>query len=317
MNFPIRQYIPLKDTNIATYQAGPEEGVPIILVHGWPEIAYSWKNQIGPLAAAGYRVIAYDVRGFGYSDAPLEKEHYGIEKLVGDMEGILDALNIEQAVICGHDWGGIIVWHAARMIRARVKGVIGVCTPHVKRPPIDPMRIFENRYGKDHYFVEYKNSTRADALFAKDPDAFFRLMFRTTPKNAKITSEMYHIVKRFEAYLVAGTPELKGSIMSAEDLQVYVDAYTHSGFHGGHNLYRNTTANWEFDETIGDQIEQPSLMISARQDLFLPPEFSDQMVDLVSDLERHVVENCGHWAMWEQPEAINELLLEWLARRMV
>lgn len=316
MTFPIRQLIQLKDVEIATYQAGPKDGIPIVLVHGWPEIAYSWKNQIGPLADAGYRVIAYDVRGFGYSSAPKKTSEYGIQKLVGDIEGLLDHLDIEQAAICGHDWGGIIVWHTARMIESRIKAVIGVCTPHVKRPPIDPMIIFERRHGPDHYFVEYKRSDRADHLFASDPDAFFRLMFRTTPKSAKPSSEMYHIVKRFKEYLDAGAPKLKGAIVSAEDLQVYVDAYTHSGFHGGHNLYRNTTENWEFDVSISEHIAQPSLMISARQDLFLPPEFSDQMVDLVPDLERYIVEDCGHWAMWEQPDAINALMLDWLERRV-
>ena len=317
MTFPLRQYITLENVKIATYQAGPEGGMPILLVHGWPEIAYSWKNQIGPLTKAGYRVIAMDVRGFGYSGAPLDAFEYGIEKLVGDIEGVLDHMGIEQAVICGHDWGGIIVWHAARMIESRIKGVIGICTPHVKRPPIDPMKIFEKRYGADHYFVEFKRSTKADHLFAANPDAFFRLMFRNTPKSAKPSAEMYHIISRFQAYLDAGAPDLKGAIMSAEDLKIYVDAYTHSGFHGGHNLYRNTTENWEYDAGIPEIVLQPSLMISARQDLFLPPEFSDQMVDLGPDLERHIVEDCGHWAMWEQPEAINKLMLDWLARRMI
>ena len=211
MTFPIRQYIALENAKIAIYQAGPEDGIPVLMVHGWPEIAYSWKNQIGPLADAGYRVIAMDVRGFGYSSAPTDVAEYGIQKLVGDIEGILDNLGIDQTIICGHDWGGIIVWHAARMIESRIKGVIGVCTPHVKRPPIDPMKIFEQRHGSDHYFVEFKRSNEADHLFASDPDAFFRLMFRSTPKSAKPSSDMYHIISRFQAYLKSGAPDLKGA----------------------------------------------------------------------------------------------------------
>jgi len=288
MTFPLRQLIPLKDVEIATYQAGPIDGFPLLLVHGWPEIAYSWKNQMYPLAMAGYRVIAIDLRGFGWSSAPVDASQYGIQKLVGDIEGVLDHLHINQAVICGHDWGGIIVWHAARMIEKRVKGVIGICTPHVKRPPVDPMLIFEKRYGAEHYFVEFMRSNRADNLFAENPRAFFQMMFRRTPTDAKINTRMFQMVRRFEAYLAAGAPASDQSIMSSDDLQMYVDAYTHSGFHGGHNLYRNTSKNWVFDASIGDKVSQPSLMISARQDLFLPPEFSDQMVDLVPDLERYI-----------------------------
>jgi microsomal epoxide hydrolase/non-specific protein-tyrosine kinase len=178
------------------------------------------------------------------------------------------------------------------------------------------MKIFEKRYGRGHYFVEFNRSNKADELFASNPEAFFKMMFRSTPKAAKPSAEMYQIVSRYQSYLDEGAPDLNGEIMSRNDLQVYVESYKHSGFHGGHNLYRNTTENWEFRANIDDTITQPSLMISARQDLFLPPEFSDQMVDLVPDLERHIVEDCGHWAMWEQPEAINSLMLEWLARRM-
>lgn len=316
MNFPKQQILDLGDIQIAIYQAGPETGIPILLVHGWPEIAYSWKNQITPLARAGYRVIAMDVRGFGGSSTPESVGDYGIQKLVGDIEGVFDKLGIDQAVICGHDWGGIIVWHAARLLESRVKGVISVCTPHVRQPPVDPMAIFEKRHGKDHYFVEFKNSSRAEALFAKNVEAFFRLMFRSTPKTAKPSSEMYHVVKRYEAYVGAGAPPIKGGILSPKDFQVYVDAYTQSGFHGGTNLYRNTTANWEFGKTISDKISQPSLMISAAQDLFLPPQSTGNMPDMIADLERHTLEDCGHWAMWEQPEALNKLILDWLSRRM-
>lgn len=315
MKFPTPEIVKLADVNIATYQAGPKDGVPLLLIHGWPEIAYSWSRQIGPLADAGYRVIAVDLRGFGLSSAPKDVEAYGIEKMVGDIEGVLDALDIEKAVICGHDWGGIIVWHAARMIPNRVSAVIGICTPHVKQPPASPITIFRHRHGEDHYFVAFQKPDEAEGLFERDPAAFFRMMFRTVPKGTKPSSEMYHLMKKFREYLAAGAPELPGNVMGAADRQVYVDAYAKSGFHGGVNLYRNTDANWEYDKALTDIVSQPSLMISAAQDLFLPPEFADQMVGMVPDLERHTVDDCGHWAMWEQPEAINTILLDWLGRR--
>ncbi|PHR91316.1 MAG: epoxide hydrolase [Robiginitomaculum sp.] len=317
MRFPDPKIIKLNDINIATYQAGPQDGVPLLLIHGWPEIAYSWAHQIEPLAQAGYRVIAMDLRGFGNSDAPTDVHAYGIEKLVGDIEGLLDVLGIEKVVLCGHDWGGIIVWHAARMIEARVRGVISICTPHVNRPPVDPLTIFKHRHGDDHYFVAFQEPDTAEALFAQDPAAFFRMMFRTVPKGSKPSSKMYYLMPKFEEYLAAGAPELSGPVMGDEDMQVYVDAYAKSGFHGGVNLYRNTSANWEFDAGLDKNIAQPSLMISADRDLFLPPEFADQMVATVPDLERYTVEDCGHWAMWEQPDAINKTLLDWLGRRMV
>jgi len=143
---------------------GPERGTPILLVHGWPELAYSWKNLMGPLARAGYRVIAYDLRGFGHSDAPSDgpsrgAHHYGIAQQVSDLEAVLDAFEIKQATICGHDWGGIIVWHAARMLAQRVKRVISICTPHVGQAPADPIKIFKKRHGEEHYLFR-KNIKR-------------------------------------------------------------------------------------------------------------------------------------------------------------
>jgi pimeloyl-ACP methyl ester carboxylesterase len=302
---------------LAYYQAGPKEGAPILLVHGWPEIAYSWKNQMPVLAAAGYRAIAVDLRGFGASDAPLEAVHYGVANLVSDLEALLDHLGISKIALLGHDWGGIIIWHAARMMQSRVSHVMSVSTPHVRLAPIDPIKIFRKRHGQDHYFVDFCDHIgRAEALFAQDPDAFFRLMFRTTPPGTVLESHHFHIPKNFKAYLEGGAPDMRGAIMADDDRAYYTKAYARSGFHGGHNLYRNTTANWELGQGLSLQITQPSLMISAREDLFLPPEFTDPMVDMVPDLERHIIERCGHWVMWEQPEALNALLLDWLSRRL-
>jgi len=301
---------------LAYYDMGPKEGVPILLVHGWPEIAYSWKNQMPVLAEAGYRALAVDVRGFGSSDAPLDAAYYGIEAIIADLEALLDHLKIPKVVLLGHDWGGIIIWHAARMIENRVSHVMSVSTPHVRLSPVDPIKIFRQRHGDDHYFVDFCDYVgRADALFAVDPDAFFRLMFRTTPSGTVLESHHFHIPKNFKQFLEAGAPDMSGAIMTDEDRDVYTQAYTKSGFHGGLNLYRNTTANWEFGQSLSLQISQPSLMISARDDLFLPPEFTQPMVDMVPDLERHILEDCGHWVMWEQPDALNALLLDWLARR--
>ncbi|HHL43372.1 MAG TPA: alpha/beta hydrolase, partial [Hellea balneolensis] len=250
MGFPKPTILDLGDVNIAVYQKGEATAPPVVLIHGWPEMAYSWKSQLPALARAGYRAIAMDLRGFGHSDAPTGKEHYHITKMVGDIEHLLDKLAIREAVLVGHDWGGIIVWHAARMISERVRGVISICTPHTKYPPVDPLAIFEKRHGKDHYFVAYQQQGVAETLFDQDPLAVFKMLFRTVPKGTKSSHEMYHLLKNFKTYLAAGAPDLPGAVMSREDMQVFAGAYTHSGFHGGINLYRNTTENWQYGASL-------------------------------------------------------------------
>lgn len=316
MRFPIPRYLDHDGFKLALYEAGPKDGPVLILIHGWPEMAYSWSNQIGPLSKAGYRVIAMDVRGFGKSSAPHGLEHYEISQLVSDVEAVLDDIGATQAALIGHDWGGIIVWHAARMLRDRISHVVSLCTPHVKRAPADPIKIFRTRHGDEHYFVHFHDHPgKADALFARDPESFFRLMFQPVEKGTEITSDMFHTPVRFEAFI----KNRKGpvpSIVPEKDLQIYVKAYKESGFHGGLNLYRNTTANWTLAKGLSDNIAQPVLMISAQDDVFLPPAFADPMVDMVPNLTRHTIRDCGHWIMWEQPEIINRLMIEWLDTQM-
>ncbi len=319
MGFPSARILNLGTVKIAVYERGEADAPPVLLLHGWPEIAYSWKHQMATLADAGYRAIAMDLRGFGHSDAPKDIGAYRIDKLVSDIEGVLGALGIREVVLCGHDWGGIIVWHAARMLESRVRGVISICTPHMRRPPADPLKIFRHRHGDDHYFVAFQKPGKAEAVFAQDPSsvmAVFKMLFRRTPPGTKPSSDMYYLLKHYQAYLAAGTPKLPGQVMSDEDLQVYAGAFIHSGFHGGINLYRNTTANYKFTANMPDDISQPSLMISTADDLFLPPEMADPMPDMIPDLERVTIKNCGHWAMWEQPDEINTAIINWLNRKM-
>ena len=316
MNFGKPHFVNSDSFQIATYSDGPDEGQPIFLVHGWPEIAYSWKNTVPPLTAAGYRVIAYDLRGFGRSSAPAEPHHYAMPQLIADMEAVLDAYGYDEAIICGHDWGGSIVWHAARMISHRVKGVIGICVPHTARAPAPPLKIIEKRFGGKHYFIEFRDrGPEVATSFAKDPDGFFRLMFRSTPAGAVADETFTYIPTKFETFLKSGSPDIKGVVLPKEDRRHFVDAYKRTGFETGMNLYRNIDVNWQLAEGMSDRITQPVLMISPERDLLLPPELAKPMVKMCPDLERVTLPDCGHWAMWDAPEALNAAITGWLERR--
>lgn len=310
--FPPTEIIDAGGVRLAVHQAG--RGVPVVLVHGWPEIAYSWKNQIGALAGAGYRAIAPDLKGFGGSDAPKDKALYDIRAMTDDLARLLDALRVESAVFCGHDWGGAIVWPMAQLHPDRVLGVIGVCTPHRAPPPAPPLAIIEKRFGPKHYFVEFQKPDAPEALFATDPQRFFELMFRRPPTALdveKLGARIFDIVGRFRD----GPPPDRGAvIIGEEDLAVYVEAYRRSGFHGGINLYRNVDRNHEIMRTVDPVIRKPALFVGAANDFFLPPSGADGMETLVPGLEKALIPDCGHWVMWEQPEALNALLIDWLRR---
>ena len=316
MNYDNPTYVPVDGFQIATYPHGPETGTPIILIHGWPELAYSWATTVPALVKAGYRAIPYDLLGFGRSDAPRELEHYRIENLVGHVEAILDYYGLSEAIILGHDWGGIVLWNTVRMLQSRSKAAISISTPHVGRAPVDPMAIFEKRFGKEHYFIKFRDDPDAvDVLFSSDPDAFFRMMFRTTPNGLKLTPELTHLPKRFESYLSRGAPDDGDMVVTPEQRAVYAEAYERTGYLPGMNYYRNTTPNWELAKGLSTKVQVPSLMISPEDDFFLPPSSTDGMVETVPDLTRVTIPNCGHWAMWDQPEDVNAAILKWLTER--
>ncbi len=316
-DFPDHILIDAGGVRLATYEAGGEnlKAPPVVLVHGWPEIAYSWKNQMAPLAAAGYRAIALDLKGFGRSDAPKDKALYDIRHLTDDLARLLDAVGIERAIFCGHDWGGAIVWPMAQLHPGRVAGVIGVCTPHRAPPPVSPLAIIEKRFGPKHYFIAFQEPEVAEAIFATDPERFFRLMFRRPPAAAdveKLGVRIFDLVGRFRD---GPPPDPAAVIVGAEDLRVYVEAYRRSGFHGGVNLYRNIDRNYAIMRGVDPVIRAPSLFVGAEKDFFLPPSGADGMEALVPDLEKALIPDCGHWVMWEQPAALNRLIIDWLNRK--
>lgn len=139
VTFPDPSFVETNGIKMAVYEQG--DGFPVVFCHGFPELAYSWRHQLPALAEAGYHAIAPDQRGYGRTDRPDEIEAYSLEHLCNDMVGLLDAKNIEKAVFCGHDWGGLVVWMMPILHPDRVAGVIGVNTPLTPRPPIPPIQI--------------------------------------------------------------------------------------------------------------------------------------------------------------------------------
>lgn len=316
--FPDPQLIEAGDVALAVYEADGDPArrrPPVLLVHGWPEIAYSWKNQLGALAGAGFRAIALDLKGFGASDAPKDPSLYDSAHMTGDFCALLDALGIGEAIFCGHDWGGALVWSMGQLHPARVAGVIGLCTPLRPRPPVPPLSIIEKRFGENHYFIAFQEPEKPERLFASDPERFFRLMFRPPAPRARwpaLTPHVYDLCGRFRD---GPPPRPEGTLLCEDDIRVYAGAYRRSGFHGGINLYRNIDANWRMMQGRNETVSAPSLWIGAELDMFLPPESADGMEALVPDLEKHVITGSGHWVMWEKPDEANALMLDWLKRR--
>jgi len=310
------------------YEAGPNsDKPPVILCHGWPEIAFSWRHQIKALSEAGIRVIAPDQRGYGATDRPEPVEDYDMEHLTGDLVGLLDHLEIDKAIFVGHDWGGFVVWQMPLRHPSRVAGVVGVNTPHWDRAPADPIELFKKRYGDQMYIVQFQDPAREpDRIFGSRVEQTFDFLMReplprkadapATPPTAgvgappKVNLAIPQMVAAYDPKFDPRKP-----ILSAEEMKVFVDAFTETGFTGGINWYRNWTRNWQRAAGLDHNVRVPSLMIMAENDLVLPPSAADGMEKLVPDLEKYLVRDSGHWTQQEKPGEVSAKLIEWRRKR--
>lgn len=288
----------------------------VVLLHGFPELAFSWRHQIAALAAAGYGVVAPDLRGYGDTGPQGPLEAYRMQNLALDVTGLLDALGIARAVVVGHDFGGALAWTLARDHAARVQGVVSLNTPYTRRTEVDLVQTLLQARGPDHYIVTFQQPGVGEALLGTDVAATFRGLMRRPAVTLAQFAQLPARVQALPATMFTGEPAVMGSPLLDDDaLRVFTQAYARTGFEGALNWYRNLHRNWlDTTETV-DHVGVPALMVSAADDYFLPPATTRGMERIVPDLERHTLADCGHWTQQEQPEAVNALLLDWLARR--
>jgi pimeloyl-ACP methyl ester carboxylesterase len=318
VDLPEPTMIKTNGIDMAVYEAGPKEGLPVVMCHGFPELAYSWRHQIPALAAAGFRAIAPDQRGYGLTSRPENVRDYDMPHLTGDLAGLLDALGLKKAIFCGHDWGGLIVWQMPIYHPDRVAGVIGVNTPFLARPPIDPIMGMRAMFGENMYIVYFQKPGLADAALAQNVEKAFRFFMRKNgvsaaeyaklPKEAR-NLELINAIQADES-MWPGEP-----LLTPAELKVFVDTFTRTGFTGGINWYRNMTRNWELSGTMEQKVHVPGLMIMAEDDIVLSPAMADGMERFVPDLERVLIKHCGHWTQQEHPEETSAAMIDWLKRR--
>lgn len=311
--FPAPHFVDSAGVRLAVYEAGPRESAapPIVLVHGFPEIAYSWRKVMAGLAARGFRVLAPDMRGYGASDCPSAVEAYDMAALTVDLVALLDAHAIEKAVFVGHDWGGLVTWQMPLRHPTRVAGCVGLNTPFTKRPPRDPIEIYRERFGEHFYIVRFNVDDEADRVLAADPERAMRFYMRRPEETPRAGHAGVDMFDALAAYDPAADDR---QLLSEADLAVYVEAFTRTGFTPGINWYRNFTRNWRLAPDAPDHVPHPSLMICAGRDPFLPPEASIGMEKYVPNLERALIPQSGHWTQQEAPEEVTALIAAWVTR---
>ncbi len=309
--FPEPSMIDTNGIRMAVYEQG--DGPAVVMLHGFPELAFSWRHQLPALAMAGFRAIAPDQRGYGQSYVPAEVSDYRIEELIADVHGLLDALELESATFAGHDWGALILWQMAMRNPERIDGMIVLNIPHYPRAPVDPIQIMRQRFGDDFYIVNFQDSDEADRVFADNPEHFFDMMMRRKHISRQQFDQLPAEMKSLSLLKVMARKESGGEpLLSSEERDYFANAFTRTGFSGPINWYRNWTHNWETLEGVDQHIDIPTLFIGAVDDVIIAPEHIEAMKPFVANLEIHMLENCGHWSQQEKPAEVNRVMIDWL-----
>ena len=304
--FPTSALVSVNGVTLEVFEAGQENtGNPIVLCHGWPETAFSWRHQIPVFAAAGYHVIVPNQRGFGRSSCPDAVDAFDIEHLSGDLVALLDHYGYGEAVFVGHDWGANVVWGLALLHPDRVSRIINLALPYQERTEKPWIDFMEEVFGGDHYFVHFNRQPGvADAVLDGNVSRFLGNLFRKNMPETPPEPGMMLI-----NLALSDTPQ-GDPVMRDEELAVLVASFQTSGFTGGINWYRNLDRNWHILADADPIVRTPTLMIHGTRD---PIPQSARLKEFVPNVEV-ITLDCGHWIQQEQPGETSRAILNWLDR---
>ncbi len=271
------EQIPTNGIHLYTAMAGPEDGEPVIFLHGFPEAWFGWENQIHALSQAGFRVIAPDQRGYNLSDKPKGVNPYQVKLLVEDILGLADSLGLEQFHLAGHDWGAIVAWSLALSKPERIKRLTIANVPHPA--------VF-NDYLRSH------PSQMLKSWYA----GFFQL---------PLLPELFSRAGNW-SFLIRAMPE---SWDEAHQNR-YRQAWSRPGAITAMINWYRAAVRKSSPGLKNPIVEPPTLIIWGRRD----PHLSHQMAPLSLEYcrlgELVMIEDATHWVQHDQPETVNKLLIE-------
>ncbi|PWA35317.1 Alpha/beta hydrolase fold-1 [Artemisia annua] len=307
--------------NIHIAQKG--QGPLVLLLHGFPELWYSWRHQILYLADHGYRAVAPDLRGFGETTGAPVNDHtkFTIHHLVGDVIGLLDAITSEgeKAFVVGHDWGAIIAWHLCMFRPDRVKGLVNLSVPtSFRNPNADLVEMMRAAYGEDHYITRFQKPGDIEAELTK-------LGTRTAIKKFFTfrEPEPFYFPKGIGFKHSPGdTPVTLPPWLAEEDIDYFATQLEKTGWSGGINYYRALHLTWELTAAWQDaKVTVPSKFIIGDMDLiyhmrgvkdYILGDGFKQDVPFLEDVI--VMKDVAHWINQEKPHEISKYIVEFLQK---
>jgi epoxide hydrolase 4 len=265
--------------------AGPADGPLVILLHGFPEYWYGWRHQIDALAAAGFRVIAPDGRGYNQSDKPARIKDYALSELASDVLAVADGCGRKQFFLAGHDWGAAVAWHVALTCPQRVKRLAILNVPH---PAV------MKRFVSTH--------------LSQIRRSWYMLLFQIPA-----LPERLFFAANFRMGAGSLTRSSKPGTFTEEDLKLYREAWSRPGavrsmIHWYRALFRYRPVYRNIS------VQVPVRIIWGQQDMFLLPQMADTSLRHCPDGNLTMIEDATHWVQHEKADLVNRLLTDWFTR---
>jgi epoxide hydrolase 4 len=266
---------------------GADDAPLVLLLHGFPELSRSWRHQLPALAAAGYRAVAPDLRGYGGTDA---HGPYDLRTLAGDVDALITALGRDRATVVGHDWGGVIAWAAAHLHPARVERLAILNAPHPVLMRKEVTASGDQRH-RSRYILYFQVPFLPERRLSRDRAAQVARALRggSHVRDAWPDDELEHYRSAFDE-----PRKLRGPL-----------AYYRTAFR--HTLLRR-------GPRLPGRVDAPTLVLWGMRDRFLAPSFADpqRLGRFVRDLTVVRIADAGHFVQNEAPELVNEELVRWL-----
>ncbi|KAJ7944227.1 Epoxide hydrolase 2 [Quillaja saponaria] len=304
----------IKTNGIWMHVAEQGTGPLVLLLHGFPEIWYSWRHQIKYLADHGYHAVAPDLRGYGDSDSPLNPSSYTFFHLVGDIIGLLDHFGEQQVFVVGIDWGAMVGWHLSLCRPDRVKGFVAISVPYFPRSPtIKLVESITRTLGEGGHVFQFQEPGRAERAFARyDCLTVMKKWLLITMTNNLVAPPGMEVIDYMP------TPSLLPPWITEEELMVYADKFQESGFTGPFNYYRALDLNWELTAPWqGAKITVPTKFIIGDKDVGFETGGTKDYVqgdvfkNLVPNLEIVILDG-HHFIQQEKPQEVSEEILTFI-----
>ncbi|SLM37633.1 epoxide hydrolase [Lasallia pustulata] len=286
----------------------------IFLIHGWPDLSMTWRNQIPLFLQMGLRVVCPDIMGFGGTDAPPVPpesiSYYSFKRAASDIKELARQLGASRIILGGHDWGGAIVYRVALWYPEFVTHLFAVGTPYLApSKDLEPLEeLVKTKLPNFGYQLQLASGDVEKVITSRDElRQFLNALYGGKGPNGEVGFTVQ------EGLLVQNLPKLGPSpVISEKYLNYYTDQYARNGIHSTLNWYRTREVNFEEElELKKTIIDIPVLFIFATKDAVLPRAMSAGMEQYMPDLTRKEV-TASHWALWEKPEEVNGLIQEWL-----